>query len=325
VSTTKSSRAGRPLRIGTRASALALWQARHVESRIRALPGAPPVELVPITTTGDVRTDVPLWAVRGRAFFTKEIDRALLEDRIDVAVHSLKDLPTAMEPGLALAAVLQREDPRDALVSRTGGALSQLPRGARVGTSRLRRRAFLSRARRDLTLLELRGNVPTRLERLERGDYDAIIVAAAGLRRLGLEHRITQHLSAVEYPPAVSQGAIGVCTRADDSHSSDWLRALEDPPTRLATTAERALLERIEGGCQVPLGALATATGTGIHLHAAVCALDGSLLLSARGDGEATAAGAAALGVRLATDLIAKGAGRLIAAERAVQGSAEPP
>ena len=325
MSGTESSRAGRPLRIGTRASALALWQARHVESRIRALPGAPPVELVPITTTGDVRTDVPLWAVRGRAFFTKEIDRALLEDRIDVAVHSLKDLPTAMEPGLALAAVLEREDPRDALVSRTGVTLSQLPRGARVGTSSLRRRAFLSRARRDLTLLELRGNVPTRLERLERGDYDAIILAAAGLRRLGLEHRITQHLSAEEYPPAVSQGAIGVCTRADDRHSSDWLRALEDPPTRLATTAERALLERIEGGCQVPLGALATASGAGIHLHASVCALDGSQLLSASGDGEATAAGAAALGVRLAMDLIAKGAGRLIAAERAVQGSAEAP
>lgn len=321
----ESSRAGRALRIGTRASALALWQARHVESRIRALPGAPPVELVPITTTGDMRTDVPLWAVRGRAFFTKEIDRALLEDRIDVAVHSLKDLPTAMEPGLALAAVLVREDPRDALVSRTGVTLSQLPRGARVGTSSLRRRAFLSRARRDLTLLELRGNVPTRLERLERGDYDAIILAAAGLRRLGLEHRITQHLAPEEYPPAVSQGAIGVCTRADDSHSSDWLRALEDPPTRLATTAERALLERIEGGCQVPLGALAVASRAGIHLHASVCALDGSQLLSASGDGAATAADAAALGVRLAMDLIARGAGRLIAAERAVQGSAEAP
>jgi hydroxymethylbilane synthase len=163
LSGTETPLAPRALRIGTRASALALWQARHVASLIRALPGAPPVELVPITTTGDVRVDVPLWAVRGRAFFTKEIDRALLEDRIDVAVHSLKDLPTAMEPGLALAAVLLREDPRDALVSRTGAALSQLPQGARIGTSSLRRRAFLTRARRDLQLLELRGNVPTRL------------------------------------------------------------------------------------------------------------------------------------------------------------------
>jgi hydroxymethylbilane synthase len=324
VSTQKSQTA-QALRIGTRASALALWQARHVESLIRALPGAPPVELVPITTTGDVRTDVPLWAVRGRAFFTKEIDRALLEGRIDVAVHSLKDLPTAMEPGLALAAVLMREDPRDALVSRTGAPLSQLPHGARVGTSSLRRRAFLTRARRDLTLLELRGNVPTRLERLERGDYDAIVVAAAGLKRLGLEHRITEHLSPQEFPPAVSQGAIGVCTRADDRYSSDWLRPLEDPPTRLATTAERALLERIEGGCQVPLGALAIAAAAGIRLHAAVCAVDGSQLLGASGDAEATEAGATALGLRLAAELIAQGAGGLIAAERAAQGRAEAP
>jgi hydroxymethylbilane synthase len=315
----------RPLRIGTRASALALWQARHVESLIRALPAAPPVELVPITTTGDLRVDVPLWAVRGRAFFTKEIDRALLEDRIDVAVHSLKDLPTAMEPGLALAAVLRREDPRDAIVSRSGAPLSQLPQGARIGTSSLRRRAFLSRARRDLLLLELRGNVPTRLERLERGDYDAIVLAAAGLKRLGLEHRITQHLSPEEFPPAVSQGAIGVCTRADDTLSRTWLQPLDDLPTRLATTAERALLERIEGGCQVPLGALATAADRSIHLHAAVCALDGSRLLSTSGNTEATGPAAAALGVRLATELIANGAAGLIAAERAAQGRAEEP
>jgi len=325
LSGTRKSPTPRPLRIGTRASALALWQARHVASLIRALPAAPPVELVPITTTGDVRVDVPLWAVRGRAFFTKEIDRALLEDRIDVAVHSLKDLPTAMEPGLALAAVLKREDPRDAIVSRSGAPLSQLPPGARIGTSSLRRRAFLTRARRDLRLLELRGNVPTRLERLERGEYDAIVLAAAGLKRLGLEHRITQHLSPEEFPPAVSQGAIGVCTRADDPLSGTWLQPLDDLPTRLATTAERALLERIEGGCQVPLGALATEAGPSIHLHAAVCALDGSQLLSASGNAEATGPAAAALGVRLATELIANGAGGLIAAERAAQGRAEEP
>lgn len=312
------------LRIGTRASALALWQARHVANLIRALPDAPPVELIPITTTGDT-SDVPLWAVRGRAFFTKEIDRALLEGRIDIAVHSLKDLPTAMEAGLALAAVLLREDPRDALVSRTGAPLAQLPRGARIGTSSLRRRAFLSRARGDLTLLELRGNVPTRLERLDRDDYDALVLAAAGLKRLGLGHRITQLLSAEEFPPAVSQGAIGVCTRADDGRSFEWMHSLDHPTTRLATTAERALLERIEGGCQVPLGALATAIGTGIHLHAAVCALDGSQLLGASGDAEATAAGAAALGSRLATELLAKGAGSLIAAERGAQGRVEEP
>lgn len=314
-----------PLRIGTRASALALWQARHVERLIRALPGAPPVELVPITTTGDVRTDVPLWAIRGRAFFTKELDRALTDGRIDIAVHSLKDLPTAMEPGLALAAVLEREDPRDALISRDGTELPQLPHAARVGTSSLRRRAFLSRARPDLTLLELRGNVPTRIERLERGDYDAIVLAAAGLKRLGLEQRITQYLSPEEFPPAVSQGAIGICTRANDGYASGWLRPLEDAATRLATTAERALLQRIEGGCQVPLGALATAAGSGIRLRAAVCALDGSRQLTADGGSAATAAAAEDLGQRLAAELIGKGAARLIAAERAVQGGAEVP
>lgn len=313
------------LRIGTRASALALWQARHVERLIRALPGAPPVELVPITTTGDVRTDVPLWAIRGRAFFTKELDRALTDGRIDIAVHSLKDLPTSMEPGLALAAVLEREDPRDALISRDGTELRQLPRGARVGTSSLRRRAFLARARPDLTLLELRGNVPTRIERLERGDYDAIVLATAGLKRLGLEPRITQHLSPEEFPPAVSQGAIGICTRAGDGHALGWLRPLEDPATRLATTAERALLERIEGGCQVPLGALATAAGSRMRLRAAVCALDGSQQLGAEGEAQATAAAAQALGQRLAAELIGKGAARLIAAERAAQGGAEAP
>ncbi len=325
MSGARSGQTAPALRIGTRASALALWQARHVESLIRALPGAPSVELVPITTTGDVRTDVPLWAVRGRAFFTKELDRALLERRIDIAVHSLKDLPTAMEPGLALAAVLTREDPRDALISRTGAPVMQLPPGARVGTSSLRRRAFLSRARRDLTLLELRGNVPTRIERLERGDYDAIVLATAGLKRLGLEHWITQHLSPEDFPPAVSQGAIGVCTRADDPYSVGWLKPLEDLPTRLATTAERALLERIEGGCQVPLGALATVAGSDIRLHAAVCALDGSRLLGTTGKAEATEAGAVSLGVRLATELIAKGAASLIAAERAMQGRTEAP
>jgi hydroxymethylbilane synthase len=313
------------LRIGTRASALALWQARHLEALIQTLPDAPPVQLVPISTTGDLRVDVPLWAVRGRAFFTREIDRALLEGRIDVAVHSLKDLPTALEIGLTLAAVLRREDPRDALISRGGEPLERLPAGARVGTSSLRRRAFLTHARGDLTLLELRGNVPTRLERLQRGDYDAIVLAAAGLNRLGLEQRITQHLAPQEFPPAVSQGAIGVCARAQDRRTLEWVEPLDDLPTRLATAAERALLQRIEGGCQVPLGALATVHGAGMRLHAAVCALDGSRLLRSSGAAEATADGAVRLGMQVALELIGAGAGELIAAERGLQGEAEAP
>jgi hydroxymethylbilane synthase len=313
------------LRIGTRASALALWQARHVESLIKGLEDAPAVELVHIRTEGDVRTDVPLWALRGRAFFTKEIDRALLAGEVDLAVHSLKDLSTVLDPGLELAATLTREDPRDALVTHTGAHLADLPPGARVGTSSLRRRAFLTRARPDVTLLELRGNVPTRIERLKRGDYDAIILAAAGLKRLGLQQHISELLLSDDFPPAVSQGVIGVCCRAGDAGTLRWLQPLDDQAARLATTAERALLRRLEGGCQVPLGALGTSIGGTLHLYAAVCALDGSEWLTARGEIDSTAEQAVVLGQRLADELLEKGAGRLIAHERDSHRPVEEP
>jgi hydroxymethylbilane synthase len=306
----------RTLRIGTRASALALWQARHVESLISGLKDAPAVELVHIKTEGDLRTDVPLWAVQGRAFFTKEIDRALLAGEVDLAVHSLKDLSTVLEPGIELAATLTREDPRDALLSRDGAALKDLPPGARVGTSSLRRRAFLRRARPDLTLLELRGNVPTRIERLKQGDYDSIVLAAAGLRRLGLQDHISELLPPDAFPPAVSQGVVGVACRAGDAETLRWLRPLDDQVARFATNAERALLRRLEGGCQVPLGALGTVTGGTLHLYAAVCSLDGTESLTARGEIDSTPERAVALGQRVADELLAKGAGRLIAHER---------
>jgi hydroxymethylbilane synthase len=315
----------RTLRIGTRASALALWQARHVESLIKGLTGSPAVELVHIKTEGDVRTDVPLWALKGKAFFTKEIDRALLAGEVDLAVHSLKDLSTVLEPGLDLAATLTREDPRDALLSRTGASLADLPPGARVGTSSLRRRAFVSRARPDLTLLELRGNVPTRVERMKKGDYDAIILAAAGLKRLGLEGNVSELLATDEFPSAVSQGVIGVCCRADDAETLKWLRPLDDKAARLASTAERALLRRLEGGCQVPLGALATTNGDALRLYAGVCALDGSVWLTARGEANSTVEEAVSLGQRVADELMAKGAGRLIAEERDLRRSVEEP
>ena len=307
----------RNLRIGTRGSALALWQAHHVEALIKSQPGAPPVELVRIRTEGDVRTDVPLWQIGGRAFFTKEIDKALLGNEIDIAVHSLKDLSTVLEPGIELAAALVREDPRDAVISRSGARLMDLPRGARVGTSSLRRRAFIARARPDVQLLELRGNVPTRIERLKNGDYDAIILAAAGLRRLGLEQNISELLPLDEFPPAVSQGAIGVCMRTADAEAGRWLQKLDDRASRLATTAERALLRRLEGGCQVPLGAIATLAGNDtLQLHAAVCALDGSKMLQAKAQMPATPANSITLGERLAEDLLSQGAARLIANER---------
>jgi hydroxymethylbilane synthase len=312
------------LRIGTRASALALWQARHVAALLAAQHGAPSAELVHISTGGDLERNVPLWQVGGRAFFTREIDRALLEGTVDVAVHSLKDLPTQIEAGLTLAAVLTRADPRDALVSRSGAKLAELPRGARVGTSSLRRRAFLARLRPDAVLLELRGNVPTRIERLRRGDYDAIVLAAAGLARLGLDREVSEYLETDSFPPAVSQGVIGVCVRAADAATLRWVVPLEDREARLATTAERALLRRLEGGCQVPLGALATVRDGTLTLQASVCALDGARHLSARGQAPAAPGEAAALGTRIAEELLGRGAGELIAREREARAVEEP-
>jgi hydroxymethylbilane synthase len=312
----------RTLRIGTRGSALALWQAHHVEALIGSQPGAPPVELVRIRTEGDVRTDVPLWQIGGRAFFTKEIDKALLNDEIDIAVHSLKDLSTLLESGIELAAALEREDPRDALLSNSGGGLADLPQGARLGTSSLRRRAFVARARPDIELLELRGNVPTRIERLKKGDYDAIILAAAGLRRLALDQHISELMSLEAFPPAVSQGAIGVCMRTGDAEAGRWLQKLDDRASRLATTAERALLRRLEGGCQVPLGAIGTLEGDTLRLHAAVCALDGSKIIQAKSQMPATLANAVSLGQRLAEDLLSRGAAGLMANERTARNLA---
>jgi hydroxymethylbilane synthase len=311
------------LRIGTRASALALWQARHVEALLRAQPGAPPVELVHIKTEGDVQSEVPLWQVGGRAFFTKEIDRALLEGTVDLAVHSLKDLSTQLEPGLTLAATLARADARDALLSHDGRRLAELPPGARIGTSSLRRRAFLARKRADLEHVELRGNVPTRVERLRRGDYDAIILAAAGLERLHLTQHVTQLLAPEDFPPAVSQGIIGLCARAGDAATLRWLVPLDDREARLAASAERALLRRIEGGCQVPLGALAKITDRVLRLEASVCSLDGRESVSARGAAPATVEEAVALGQRVADELLARGAAGLITRARATPAAVQ--
>ena len=317
----------RPLRVGTRASALALWQARHVAQLIGAQRGAPDAPLRHISTAGDVQSEVPLWQADGRAFFTREIDRALLEGTVDAAVHSLKDMPTQLDEGLTLAAVLARADARDALVSRGATPLAALPRGARIGTSSLRRRAFLARLRPDAELLELRGNVPTRIERLQRGDYDAVVLAAAGLARLGLERHVSEYLDPDDLPPAVSQGAIAVCARAGDAATLAWLTALDDAPTRLAVSAERALLAHLQGGCQVPLGALATLREGTLALQASVCALDGSKRLSARAavaTGSSGAAQAVALGRRVAEELLERGAAALIAAVRATHAVEEP-
>ena len=338
----------RPLKIGTRGSELALWQARRVAELLAVRRGAPPLELVRIRTEGDARPDIPLWQAGGRAFFTREIDRAVLSGEVDAAVHSLKDLSTVLDTGLVLSAVLEREDPRDALLVRPGvgagahqagaaadqadpAALVQLPSGARVGTSSLRRRAFLARARRDLELLELRGNVPTRIERLGEGRFEAIVLAAAGVKRLGLERHITAYLPPRLFTPAVSQGAIGVVCRETDAETARWLSALDHAPTRIETLAERALLRRVEGGCQVPLGALGRLEGGRLTLIACVCALDGSESIAVEGATELSVRAletarerATRLGEQLAEELLAKGAGRIIAHQRA-PAAVEPP
>ncbi|MSO72458.1 MAG: hydroxymethylbilane synthase [Rhodospirillaceae bacterium] len=301
----------RSLRIGTRGSALALWQAEEVSRLIKAMPGAPEVELVIIKTRGDLQQDAPLWSTPGKGFFTAELDRAQLDNQVDVVVHSLKDLATVMSEGLSLTAVLEREDPRDALVARKGGDLASLPQEARIGTSSLRRRAFLAYARPDLKQLELRGNVPTRLRKLDDGEYDAVILAVAGLKRLGLEKRVSASLPTRSFPSAVAQGAIGVCTRTGDVETMRWVEPLNHAATRVAADAERGLLRRLEGGCQVPVGALATVAGGIVTLYSAACNIDGSDFVSA----EATAplAEAVVLGVRVAEDLLSKGAWRVLA------------
>ena len=233
-----------------------------------------------------------------------------MANEVDIVVHSLKDLTTTLPEGLALTAVLLREDPRDALVTRTGGDLASLPTGARVGTSSLRRRAFLAHARPDLQHMELRGNVPTRLQKLDDGQYDAILLATAGLKRLGLAHRISEKLPTREFPNAVAQGAIGVCTRTGDEATDRWVRPFNHTVTRIAADAERALLRRLEGGCQVPIGALATVSEGGITLYAAAADIDGSGFVSA--EDHASLTEAVALGERLAETLLAKGAGRVL-------------
>lgn len=307
------------LRIGTRGSALALWQANHVAGRIRAMPDAPEVELVHIQTEGDRVQGVALSQLPGKAFFTKELEEAILDGRVDLAVHSLKDLETEMPEGLALVAVLEREDPRDVLIAGDGLSLDSLPSGARVGTSSLRRRAFIQHWRDDLRLADLRGNVPTRIRRLDEGDYDAIVLAAAGVKRLGLGDRITDYLPGDVLLPAVSQGAIGVQARADDPGVSRWLKPLAHDPTRLCTLAERALLHEIEGGCQVPLGAHATIDDGRLTLDAAIAALDGSRSVTGSVTGEP--ADAEALGRDLARSLLERGGMEIMDAIRGSTGA----
>ncbi len=309
---------GQTLTIGTRGSRLATWQAKHVADRLRAGAGAPTVELEFIQTEGDRILDVALSRLPGKAFFTKELEAAILDGRVDMAVHSMKDVETAMPEGLEIAAVLEREDPRDVLIARDDLTLDSLPEGAVIGTSSLRRSAFLKRWRPDLEIRDLRGNVPTRIARLDNGDYDAIVLAAAGVKRLGSETRISDIFTGDILLPAVSQGAIGIQIRTDDAAVGAHVRRLEHAPTRAAVTAERALLRTVEGGCQVPVGAHATLDGSQLRLRAVVCSLDGRESVAGEIEGPATEA--AELGETLARDLLARGGEAILDGIRSAEG-----
>ena len=313
------------IRIATRGSALALWQARHIESAFRGLAPDATVELVVIRTTGDRITDVPLSRIGDRGLFTKEIDSALLDGTADLAVHSLKDVPTRRPDGLAIAAGTEREDPRDALLLPPGaaGTLASLPRGARVGTSSLRRRAQLAAVRSDLEVVDLRGTLNTRLAKLDSGEYDAIILAAAGVRRLGWQDRIASLLDPAEWLPAVGQGALAVVTRADDVPLLDRLAPLGHPATTASTAAERAFLHALEGGCQIPIGALAACDDGVVRLDGLVADIDGRRVLRASRVGPASDPDR--VGTGLAEDLRAAGADRILARIRGELTRPAPP
>ncbi|HTA24988.1 MAG TPA: hydroxymethylbilane synthase [Terriglobales bacterium] len=271
------------LRIGSRGSQLALWQANHIAALLRGR--GHEVEIEIIKTTGDKITDVPLAKVGTKGMFTKEIEEALAAGRVDLAVHSLKDLPTELPPGYEIAAVPRRDDPRDVFCSRKYASIEKLPRPARVGTSSLRRQAQLKVLRPDLEIQPLRGNVDTRLAKLEAGEYDAIILAAAGLNRLGKTELIKQYISPDVMCPAAGQGALAVEVRAGDAAALQLLTFLDDSEARASTTCERALLGRLGGGCQVPIGALAVMRGGRLHLQAVVASPDGSQVLRESADG----------------------------------------
>lgn len=305
-----------PLRIGTRRSALALWQTHHVRDRLRDHYPDLPVEIVHLTTTGDRVIDRPLPQIGGKGLFTQELEDALRAGEIDLAVHSLKDLPTDMPRDFVLGAILPRANPCDALVSRDGLTLDTLPPGVTVGTSSLRRRAQLLAARPDLTTESLRGNVDTRIRKAHdpAGSYAAIILAVAGLERLGRQDVITQVLDAGVMLPAPGQGAVAVQCRADDERTRALLASLDDSATRIAVTAERAFLARLDAGCRLPVSALATLDGAALRLTGRVSDLDGEQAITM--SGAAIPAEAADLGVRLAEEALAQGADALLAQVR---------
>ncbi|MCL5291621.1 MAG: hydroxymethylbilane synthase [Actinobacteria bacterium] len=311
----------RRLILGTRGSALALWQSNHVAARLTCEAGVE-VELKKIKTKGDRILDAPLAKIGDKGLFVKEIENELLRGSLDLAVHSLKDMPTGIPAGLSLGAILEREDPRDALISRGGIPLDELPKGVAIGTSSLRRRAQLLKYRPDLKLVDVRGNLDTRVRKIEEGQFDGIILASAGLKRMGWEDRITERISPEVSLPAVGQGAIVVEVREDDAFMGELMKLLDHRETRAATLAERALMKRLEGGCQVPIGALGWLEGGALRLDGMVASLDGARLV--RDSLEGDPAAPEDLGVALAERLLELGADDILAEVRAMAEVPEP-
>ncbi|WP_397457566.1 hydroxymethylbilane synthase [Pseudomonas asplenii] len=308
----------REIRIATRKSALALWQAEYVKTRLEQVHPGLQVILVPMVSRGDKLLDSPLSKIGGKGLFVKELETALLENEADIAVHSMKDVPMDFPEGLGLFCICEREDPRDAFVSNTYASLEALPAGAVVGTSSLRRQAQLLTRRPDLQIRFLRGNVNTRLAKLDAGEYDAIILAAAGLIRLGFEDRITSAISVEDSLPAGGQGAVGIECRSADSEIHALLAPLHHGDTAVRVTAERALNKHLNGGCQVPIACYAVLEGEQVWLRGLVGQPAGGLLLSA--EARAPQAHAEALGVRVAEALLEQGADAIL---KAVYGEAD--
>lgn len=306
--------------IATRGSKLALWQAEWVRSKILGLDPSLGVELLKIKTTGDKILDVPLAKVGGKGLFVKEIEEAMLRGEADLAVHSMKDVPTVLPEGLHLGAILVREDPRDAFISRKAKSFRDLPQGATVGTSSLRRSCQLRSIRPDLRITSLRGNLDTRLRKLDEGHFDAVILASAGVKRLGFEARITEVLDPAVSLPAIGQGAVGIECRQDDEFINGLIRPLDHGETAVCVRAERACLKKLEGGCQVPIAAHARLASGRLLMDGLVGSVDGDRVIRCHMEGPAGEA--EALGTAVAEDLLSRGADRILAE---VYGREVPP
>ena len=298
------------LKIATRQSPLALWQANYVKDRLQQLYPDLTIELVPMVTKGDVILDSPLAKIGGKGLFVKELENALLTKEADIAVHSMKDVPMQFPEGLGLAVICQREDPRDAFVSHSYRTFAELPQGAVVGTSSLRRQCQLKALRPDLDIRSLRGNVGTRLSKLDNGDYDAIILASAGLIRLGLADRIASFIDVEQSLPAAGQGAVGIECRTDDVQVHTLLAPLADAETTYCVRAERAMNNHLQGGCQVPIGGYAVLQQGQLYLRALVGDIDGSRII--RAEGKNAVENAEVLGVQIAEQLLAQGADKIL-------------